>query len=134
MQKKSWGQNMNSTFQGMKYHAPKTASSFSSHGGFSSYFLALAISPSTISAHAQPSKYTKNDTFFHVYQSNIQPTSYSETGLFNTPHPTKIVNREIYELAMTINDIYQNLASVQTTLGEDLEEAIYDGIWELYGK
>ena len=35
---------------------------------------------------------------------------------------------------MTINDIYQNLASVQTTLGEDLEEAIYDGIWELYGK
>ena len=36
--RKAGGQNMNSTFQGMKYHAPKTASSFSSHGGFHHIF------------------------------------------------------------------------------------------------
>lgn len=130
MQKKSWGQNMNSTFQEMKYHNPKIASSFSPHF----LALALAFSAPIISEHAPLSKSEKNDIFSHIYQSNIQPISYSETGLFNISHPAKIDNHEIYELAMTINDIYQNLASVQTTLGEDLEEAIYDGIWELYGK
>lgn len=121
---------MNSCFQEMKYYAPKTASSFSPYF----FTLALAISTSTISPHIQLSKSAKSSAFPHTYQSNFQPTSYSETGSFATLHPTRIVDYEIYELAMTINNTYQKLVSVQKTLGEELEEAIYDGIWDLYGK
>ena len=125
---------MNNNFQDFNYGANKICGDFSSRSLLvAPYLLSLALSIGVCSvAYSQQNNVTRYNSDYKY--SSINPSSYSEAKKNRKYDFDQISNEEIYDIAIIIKDTYQKLASTQISLEAELEEAIYDGIWELYGQ